>query len=333
MHKTRILTGITPTGRPHLGNYLGAFLPALSHQNNVNTEAFYFIADSHSLVKLWDAKLRIQYTQEVAATWLALGLDPNKAIFYRQSHIPEIFELNWILTSITAKGLMNRAHAYKDHLAKNKDENEPDPDAGMTMGLYSYPILMSADILLFNADQVPVGKDQLQHIEMTRDIATRFNHLYGKTLTLPQALLEEKTPILPGLDGRKMSKSYQNTIPLFLDSSALRKLIMKIKTNSQGPGEPKSTENCTVFSIYSACATEAETKGLKQAYLEGISWADAKQALFDLVNSRFEEAREQFLYYTHHPEVVEDILQKGEQAARIKGKTVLAAVKKNIGLC
>lgn len=330
--RTRILTGVTPTGMPHLGNYIGAFKPALSYQDDPSLEALYFVADEHSLVKLWDNKLRAQYIQEVVATWLALGLDPQKVIFYRQSHIPELFELHWILTSVTSKGLMNRAHAYKDQVAKNEGENHTDPDAGITMGLYSYPILMSADILLFNAERVPVGKDQIQHIEMARDIAARFNHIYGESFVLPEALVDEHTPILPGLDGRKMSKSYQNTLPLFVESKALRKLIMKITTNSQAPGEPKDPSTCTIFALYAACCTDStQLQAFREAYAAGISWGEAKEALFQLLDTLLTPAREKFTYYLNHPAETAAILAEGATRARSIATAQLDALKNKLG--
>lgn len=330
--KEIILTGVTPTGMPHLGNYIGAFKPALMLQNNPNVDALYFIADEHSLIKLWDPKLRSQYILEVAATWLALGLNPEKVTLYRQSHIPETFELAWILTCVTAKGLMNRAHAYKDQVAKNVEEGHSDFDAGITMGLFSYPILMAADILMFNAHKVPVGKDQIQHIEMARDIAARFNHIYGETFTLPEALIEDKTAVIPGLDGRKMSKSYQNTIPLFVDAKALRKLVMKIKTNSLMPGEPKDPDTCTLFSIYQSLATPGEVADFRKAYQDGIAWGEAKQLLFEFLDVHLNTAREQFNYSLAHPEEVNTILETGAARARIRAQALLTEVKTKIGL-
>lgn len=329
--KEIILTGITPTGMPHLGNYIGAFKPAINLQDNANVDAIYFIADGHSLVKLLDAKIRPHYILEVAATWLALGLDPEKVTFYRQTDIPEIFELNWFLTSVTSKGLMNRAHAYKDTVAKNLEEGLIDEDAGITMGLYCYPMLMSADILLFNANKVPVGKDQIQHIEMARDIAGRFNHLYGETFILPEAIVDENTPTLPGLDGRKMSKSYQNTIPLFVESAALRKLIMKIKTNSLLPGEPKDPEGCTLFSIYASLATPVEIANLRKQYQDGIGWGDAKQMLFEYLDANLAAPREKFNYYLNHKEEINRILAIGAEKARERAKPFLAKIKKRSG--
>ncbi|HBA32708.1 MAG TPA: tryptophan--tRNA ligase, partial [Gammaproteobacteria bacterium] len=258
MSKEIYLTGITTTGTPHLGNYVGAIKPAIEASKNKNNQCFYFLADYHALIKCQDPALVRQSRMEIAATWLALGLDVDTSVFYRQSDIPEIQELNWILSCVAAKGLLNRAHAYKALVAENETSGTKDPDKGITMGLFCYPVLMAADILMFNANKVPVGKDQIQHIEMTRDIAARFNHIYGEFFTLPEAQVEESAAVLSGLDGRKMSKSYNNTIPLFAPEKKLRKLIMKIKTNSLEPGEPKDHKTCTLFQIYSAFSSSSE---------------------------------------------------------------------------
>ncbi|MDE0363040.1 MAG: tryptophan--tRNA ligase, partial [Rhodospirillaceae bacterium] len=233
-----VLTGITTTGVPHIGNYVGAIRPTVIASQDKSVKSYYFLADYHSLIKSSDPDQLARSTLEVAASWLASGLDPG-CVFYRQSDIPEIMELTWVLTCMTAKGLMNRAHAYKAAVAENEARRNRDPDKAITMGLYSYPILMAADILMFKAHKVPVGRDQIQHVEMARDIAGRFNHHYGETFVLPEAAVDDNTAVLPGLDGRKMSKSYANTIPLFAPEKRFRKLIMRIKTNSQEPGEPK----------------------------------------------------------------------------------------------
>jgi tryptophanyl-tRNA synthetase len=329
--KKIILTGITPSGTPHLGNYVGAIRPTLELQDQANVDALYFVADGHSLVKLWDPKLRQQYILEVAASWLALGLNPDKVTFYRQSHIPEIFELAWILTSVTSKGLMNRAHAYKDAALKNTEEGDTDADNGITMGLFCYPILMTADILLFNADQVPVGRDQIQHLEMARDIAARYNHLYGKHFTLPEALIDDNVATLPGLDGRKMSKSYQNTIPLFATSSELKKLIMKIKTNSLMPGEPKDSKDCPLFTIYSAFASKPEIEVYQQAYLDGIAWGDAKAKLFELLDAKLAAPRERYQHLMAHPDEVNVILAAGALKARQRVSDFMNQLKTDLG--
>ncbi|MBV54003.1 MAG: tryptophan--tRNA ligase [Coxiellaceae bacterium] len=327
----RVLTGITPSGIPHLGNYIGCIRPALASQNDGH-EHLYFIADLHSLIKQWDAKSRQNDILHVAATWLALGLDPKKTIFYRQSDIPEILELNWILTSIAGKGLLNRAHAYKDKVTDNI-ENKQDADKAITMGLFCYPILMAADILAFNADSIPVGKDQLQHVEIARDIAARFNHVYQQDFfTLPKAMIDEKTQTILGRDGRKMSKSYDNTIPIFLDSKPLRKHIMKIVTNSLMPGEPKSTEGCTLFSIYSAIATPEETEAFRQAYAEGISWGDAKQIVFEYLDQLLEAPRVRYQDLITHPNTVFAHLVEGAHKAQKITAPILAEVRGLVGL-
>ena len=261
MSKEIVLTGITTTGTPHLGNYVGAIRPAVAASRRADVQSFYFLADFHALVKNQNPDVVHRSSLEVAATWLALGLDTDQAVFYRQSDIPEIPELMWILTSMTAKGLMNRAHAYKAAVQANEEAGSADPDRAVTMALYCYPILMAADILLFKARRVPVGQDQKQHVEMARDIAQRFNHHFGEHFVLPEADISADTAILLGLDGRKMSKSYDNTIPLFAPARQLRKLIMRIKTNSLEPGQPKQTEGSTLFDIYRAFATPAEMEG------------------------------------------------------------------------
>lgn len=325
-----VLTGITPSGTPHIGNYIGAIKPAIQAQGDAHAH-YYFIADLHSLVKQWDPKIRQHNILEVAATWMALGVDLTRTVFYRQSDIPEIAELNWILSSLAAKGLLNRAHAYKDKVAQNEVDGE-DPDHAITMGLYGYPVLMTADILAFNATHVPVGKDQIQHLEIARDIASRFNHVYGEMFTLPEAIVNEKTPIIPGLDGRKMSKSYHNTIALFDTSSQLRKNIMQIVTNSQSPEEPKDWRECTVFSIYQAIANTTEIAELKKHYEVGIGWGDAKQILFEKLDSLLTEPR---LYYN---ELMEDrdsvytALKAGAERARERSSAILQTTKRKTGL-
>jgi tryptophanyl-tRNA synthetase len=326
-----ILTGVTPSGIPHLGNYIGAIKPALQAQHNYQ-QSLYFVADYHSLIKLQDAALRRNYVLHNAATWLALGLDPQKTIFYRQSKIAEIPELMWILSTVAAKGLLNRAHAYKDLVAKNLEAGDKDPDAGITMGLFNYPVLMAADILIFKPHYVPVGKDQIQHVEIARDIAQRFNHIYGETFILPEAVVSEVAETLPGLDGRKMSKSYDNTIPLFLPSKDLRKLIMKIKTNSQAPEEPKSTENCTLFTLFKAFAGADQVVELAKRYAQGVGWGEVKQSLFELLDQELSSARERYDYYLTHPEEVMAILEEGELKARTIAQPMLQIVKEKIGL-
>jgi len=314
--KTVVLTGITTTGTPHLGNYIGAIRPSIEASKDQNVQSYYFLADYHALVKCHEPERVHQSSLENAATWLALGLDTDNAIFYRQSDIPEILELNWMLSCMTAKGLMNRAHAYKAVVQDNVEAGAKDPDKGINMGLFTYPILMAADILMFNADKVPVGKDQTQHLEMTRDIAQRFNHHFGNKFNIPEIVLGEEGAVLPGLDGRKMSKSYNNTIPLFLPEKKFRKMIMKIVTNSLMPGEPKDPETCTLFAIYNALATREEVADVRQRYADGIAWGEMKQFLFEYLNEMLGEARERYFSLLENPAYIEEVLQQGAKRAR-----------------
>jgi tryptophanyl-tRNA synthetase len=332
MTKQTVLTGITTTGAPHLGNYVGAIRPAIeaSHADDVNS--YYFLADYHALVKNQDPALLRQSSLEIAASWLALGLDTDKSVFYRQSDVPEIAELNWIISSVTAKGLMNRAHAYKAAVADNEESGNRDPDKGITMALFSYPVLMTADILMFNANKVPVGRDQIQHVEMARDIAQRFNHVYTDLFVLPEAVVDEKTAVLAGLDGRKMSKSYNNTIPLFVPAKKLRKLIMKIKTNSLEPGEPKDPDDCTLFDIYKAFATSEETSAYSQKLIEGAGWGDAKQELFEYLDALLSPARQEYERLIADPAYVEGVLQKGASQAREYSVPLMQDVRKAVGI-
>ena len=332
MSKQTWLTGITTSGTPHLGNYVGAIRPAVEASHNHDHDGFYFLADYHALIKNQDPQGLRQSRQEIAAAWLALGLDTEHATFYRQSDIHEIPELTWILTCLTAKGLMNRAHAYKGVVQENEQNDASDPDKGITMGLFSYPILMSADILIFKATHVPVGRDQVQHLEMARDIAQRFNHHYGDHMVLPQVVVEERASVLQGLDGRKMSKSYGNTIPLFESSKKLRKSIMKIKTNSQEPGEPKDPDGNTVFDIYRAFATEAQCEALRSAYAEGIAWGEAKQQLFELVDSVLSEPRERYEELMANPERIEAVLKSGAEKARALSRPYLDELRHAVGV-
>ncbi len=332
MTKAIVLTGITTTGTPHLGNYVGAIRPAIAASKDHNVKPFYFLADYHALIKCHEPERVKRSSLEVAATWLALGLDTENAVFYRQSDIPEIMELTWLLTCVTAKGLMNRAHAYKAAVAENEQGGENDPDKGITMGLFSYPILMAADILMFNANKVPVGRDQVQHIEMARDIAGRFNHIFGDHFTLPEAVLEENGAILSGLDGRKMSKSYNNTIPLFEPENKLKKLINKIKTNSLEPGEPKDTEGCTLFSIYQAFAAKAEVEEVRKLYAEGIGWGEMKRKLFEQINEHIAPARERYEALLEKPDHIEEQLQEGAKKARAISTPFINELRKAVGI-
>ena len=331
MSKQRVLTGITTTGTPHLGNYVGAIRPAISASERADVQSFYFLADFHALIKCHDPALVHQSTREIAATWLALGLNTDNAIFYRQSDVPEIPELCWMLTCMAAKGLMNRAHAYKASVDANTAAGD-DADFGITMGLYSYPILMAADILMFNANKVPVGKDQIQHIEMARDIAARFNHHYGEHFVLPEALVDDNVAVLQGLDGRKMSKSYGNTIPLFLPEKQLKKTINKIVTNLLEPGQPKDADTSTVFQIWQAFATPAQTTEMRKAFAEGIAWGEAKKQLFELINEQVGEAREKYESLLANPAHIEDVLQVGAEKARAHSKTLLEKLRAAVGI-
>ncbi len=326
------LTGITTTGTPHIGNYVGAIRPGIAASKDPQKKNYYFLADFHALAKNEDPDLISQSTLEIAAAWLALGLDTDNATFYRQSDIPEIPELTWILTSMTAKGLMNRAHSYKAAVQANVEGGNKDPDKGVTMALYSYPILMSADILMFKATKVPVGRDQKQHVEMARDIAQRFNHHFSDILVPPEALIGENTAVLAGLDGRKMSKSYNNTIPLFAPEKRLRKLIMKIKTNSLEPGEPKETEGSTLYEIYKAFASEDETREIEKRYAEGIAWGEMKQTLFEYINEHMKPARDEYERLIADPAIVELELQKGAAKAREVAAPNIAEIRSAIGI-
>ncbi|MBM4207691.1 MAG: tryptophan--tRNA ligase [Gammaproteobacteria bacterium] len=332
MKKAIVLTGITTTGTPHLGNYVGAIRPAIEASKDQHVKPFYFLADYHALIKCHEPERVKRSSLEVAATWLALGLDTDNAVFYRQSDIPEIMELTWLLTCVTAKGLMNRAHAYKAAVAENEQGGESDPDKGITMGLFSYPVLMAADILMFNADKVPVGRDQVQHIEMARDIAGRFNHIFGQHFTLPEAVLDEKGATLLGLDGRKMSKSYDNTIPLFEPENRLKKLINKIKTNSLEPGEPKDSETCTLFSLYKSFATSAEVEEIRQKYAEGIGWGEMKRILFEYINEQIAPARSKYDELMAKPDHIEEQLQEGAKKARAISTPFLQELRQAVGI-
>lgn len=331
MSKQRVLTGITTTGTPHLGNYVGAIRPAIAASESADVQSFYFLADFHALIKCHDPALVHQSTREIAATWLALGLNTDNAIFYRQSDVPEIPELCWMLTCMAAKGLMNRAHAYKASVDANLAAGD-DADFGITMGLYSYPILMAADILMFNANKVPVGKDQIQHIEMARDIAARFNHHYGEHFVLPEALVDDNVATLQGLDGRKMSKSYGNTIPLFLPEKQLKKSINKIVTNLLEPGQPKDADTSTVFQIWQAFATAEQTAEMRQAFADGIAWGEAKKQLFELINNQVGEAREKYEALLANPTHIEEILQMGAEKARAQSKPFLEKLRAAVGI-
>ena len=327
----RFLTGITTSGTPHLGNYVGSIRPSVRASLKPGVESFYFLADYHALIKI-DQPDRIQRsTLEIAASWLAAGLDPERVVFYRQSDVPEIPELTWFLTCVTGKGVLNRAHAYKASVDKNTAAGV-DADSDVTAGLFMYPVLMGADILMFNAHHVPVGRDQIQHIEMARDMANSFNHRYGEHFVPPQASIEESVATLPGLDGRKMSKSYDNTIPLFASREQLKKLIAGIVTDSRAPGKPKDTEGSALFQIYQAFATEAETATLREAYASGIAWGDAKQILLERIDQEIAPMRSRYQHLMEHPEEVEVLLLAGAKKARAIATPFMAKLRHAVGL-
>ncbi|HMT17416.1 MAG TPA: tryptophan--tRNA ligase [Ottowia sp.] len=327
----RVLTGITTSGTPHLGNYVGAIRPAVRASRQPGVQSFYFLADYHALIKCDDPARVQRSTLEIAASWLAAGLDPEHVTFYRQSDIPEIPELTWLLTCVTGKGLLNRAHAYKAMLDKNAAAGA-DPDSDVTAGLFMYPVLMAADILMFKAHQVPVGRDQIQHIEMARDIAASFNHLYGEHLVPPEALIDEHVALLPGLDGRKMSKSYDNVIALFGPREQLRRQIMSIVTDSRAPGEPKDTEGSALYAIYRAFADDAEAADFARAFADGIGWGDAKQRLFERIDAEMGPMRERYQHLMAHPGEVETLLRRGADKARALATPLMRELRQAVGL-
>ncbi|HWS27228.1 MAG TPA: tryptophan--tRNA ligase [Xanthomonadales bacterium] len=328
---TRVLTGIKPTGTPHLGNYVGAIRPAIATSVLPGIESYYFLADYHALSGSADAQRVHRSTLEVAATWLALGLDPARVYFYRQSDLPEVTELTWLLSCVTAKGLLNRAHAYKAAVDANIAAGN-DADHGIGMGLYLYPVLMAADILLFNAHRVPVGRDQIQHIEIARDLAQRFNHLHGEHFTLPEAAIEEHTAVLPGLDGRKMSKSYDNVIPLWGSSKTLRDAIYSVVTNSQLPGEAKDPDDSSLFLLYKAFASVEQTAALRQAYADGIAWGEAKRIVHQHIDAELAPSRERYQALIARPQDIEQTLREGAQRLRPKARALLDALREAVGL-
>ncbi len=324
-------TGIKPTGSPHLGNYFGMYKPAIELAKDYDTR--YFIADYHALNTIKDPEKMRELSYEVAATWLACGLDPEKSIIYKQSAVPYTFELHTILMAFASKGLMNRAHAYKAVVQANK-ENGRDPDDGVNVGLFTYPILMAADILQFDSDVVPVGKDQVQHLEMTVDIAQSINYNYkAELLTIPEALVRKETGLITGLDGRKMSKSYNNTIPLFLPKKKLRKTIMKIVTNSQTIDEPKNPDTCNVFALYKLFATEEQQEDLRKRYLAGgLGWGHAKQELFEVMDAYLSPMREKYDALMEDKTYLEKILKEGAEKANEIVEKKLAYLRAALGV-
>ncbi|BEP67290.1 MULTISPECIES: tryptophan--tRNA ligase [Variovorax] len=327
----RVLTGITPSGTPHLGNYVGSIRHSVRQSVAAGVESYFFLADYHALIKVQEPALIQRSTLEIAASWLACGLDPERVTFYRQSDIAEITELTWFLTCVTGKGVLNRAHAYKAQLDKNIAKGE-EPDADVTAGLFMYPVLMGADILMFNAHKVPVGRDQVQHIEMARDMAQRFNHQYGEHFTLPDAEIDDAVATLPGLDGRKMSKSYNNTIPLFAPRAQLQKQIASIVTDSRAPGEPKDTEGSALFQIYQAFASAEETEALRKAYADGIAWGDAKQVLFERIDREVAPLRARYEALMNDPAEIERILLLGAEKARKLSRPFMTSLRHAVGL-
>ncbi|WNF36617.1 tryptophan--tRNA ligase [Bacillaceae bacterium IKA-2] len=329
--KRTVLTGIKPTGKIHLGNYIGAIKPALALAEIKEYQPTYFVADYHGLTKIHNAEELSHLTFSIAATWLVLGIDPDRVILYRQSDVPEIFELNWILSCFASKGLMNRSHAYKAMVENNINMNK-DEDYGINMGVFTYPILMAADILMFKTEVVPVGKDQVQHVEIARDIAQSFNNNYGNTFLLPEYKIQEGSAVLPGLDGRKMSKSYNNTIPLFDEPKKLKKLINKIKTNSLPPEAPKDPNSSVLFTIYKEFATTIEAEKMRKEYIKGISWGEAKEELFHVMDRFLEKPREKYKELMDSPDKIEKILNDGAEKARAVSIPFLKEIKSKIGL-
>jgi len=331
----RVLTGVTTTGIPHLGNYAGAIRPAIRASQQADVDAFFFMADYHALIKCDDPERVAVSRRAIAATWIACGLDVEKVTFYRQSDIPEIPELTWMLNCVTGKGLMNRAHAYKASVDKNELAGA-EPDDGVTMGLFSYPVLMAADILMFNAHKVPVGRDQVQHLEMARDIAKSFNHLYGRGkdfFVLPEVQVEEDVALLPGLDGRKMSKSYDNTIPLFEGGrKALKSAIARIVTDSKGPGEAKNPDDSHLMALYQAFSTREQSQAFRQQLLDGLAWGEAKQALYDLLETMIAPMRERYEALMARPQDIEELLQVGARKARSYATPFIHELKAAVGL-
>ena len=331
MSKKIILTGIKPTGMPHLGNYIGAIRPALQQAQDSSINSYLFIADYHSLTTVQNPDQLHQMIHEVCSAWLACGLDPKKTIVYRQSDIPELFELQWILSCLTPKGLMNRAHSYKALVQANQDMNRKNLDSGINMGVYNYPVLMSADILMFSADEVPVSADQAQHLEIARDIALKFNHTFNTQL-LKAPDTKVTGDLLPGLDGQKMSKSYNNHIPLFCSSKYLKKIIMKIKTDSLSPEEPKDPDTSLLFSIYKAFFSSQEINTLAERYKKGVGWGEVKQLLYEKLEAYLCEKRKRYDFFIKNPKKVNAILKEGAGQARKQAQSFLQKIRTTIGI-
>lgn len=319
----RILTGIQSTGRPHLGNILGAIKPGIELSKDPKNEALFFIADFHSLTTVKDGKERQENTLATAAAWLAFGFDTDSNIFYRQSQVPQVCELTWILNCFTPYPMLANAHSFKDKSDRLSDVNA---------GLFTYPVLMAADILMYDADYVPVGKDQQQHLEITRDIANAFNKKYGETFVIPEVKIDKTVMTIPGIDGNKMSKSYNNTIDIFLPQKQLRKRIMSIVTDSTPLEEPKNPDTCTVFALYKLLANESQIAEMRNNYEGGnFGYGHAKQGLFELIIDQMKTERETFDHYMQNPDELIQKLEEGEQKAREIGLGVLDRVRKKIG--
>ncbi|UOQ44383.1 tryptophan--tRNA ligase [Halobacillus salinarum] len=327
----RIITGIKPTGTPHVGNYLGAIKPALKLAAEEEHQSMYFIADLHALNSIHNRSKLKSLTYEVAAAWLALGLDPERSLFYRQSDIKELPELHWILSSVTGKGLMNRAHAYKAQVEQNNREGR-DRDDGVNMGLFNYPILMAADILLFNGSEVPVGKDNRQHLEMAKDIGESFNRLYGSTFDLPTPVFAEGSEIIPGLDGRKMSKSYGNTIPLFTEEKSLHKLVKRIVTDSLPPEAPKDREGSPLFTLFREFATPIETEQMAHAFQKGIGYGEIKEELFLVMNRVIAGPRVKYRHLLENTDEIDKCLKDGGSKVRKEAAEHMDRIRERVGL-
>jgi tryptophanyl-tRNA synthetase len=324
------LSGIKPTGTLHIGNYLGMIKPAFDLIENYQT--LYFVADYHALTTLKDKQRLNQYVYDIAATLLALELDPQKVIFFRQSDIPQIFEFTWILNCFTAKGLLNRSHAYKAAVETNINDRKQ-PDADINAGLFNYPVLMAADILLYGSHFVPVGQDQRQHVEIAKDIALALNHTYEEVLTVPKALIQERVMTIPGLDGRKMSKNYHNTIPIFSDPDTLRKQVMRIVTDSKRPEDPKNPDECNVYNIFKYFAAPEAIESRHKAYLNGgLAYSEIKQELFELLNDVFGRRRNTYLQLRDDKHHLDHILNQGAESARAIAGPVLENVRRAIGI-
>ncbi|MCL2570311.1 MAG: tryptophan--tRNA ligase [Firmicutes bacterium] len=326
--KKTILTGVKSTGIPHVGNYFGSFKPSIEGAKAANMRSFLFIADYHALTTVKCAAEMKENVNEIACTWLACGLDLKKTAFYRQSDVPQIFELAIILSNVTPKGLMNRSHAYKAVVQDAVDAGK-DPDVDVNMGLFCYPILMSADILAFDTNFVPVGQDQKQHVEIAQAIARSFNAIYGSVLVVPEPKITKDQATIPGLDGRKMSKSYGNQIPMFAPEGELKKYIMKIVTDSSLPTDPKSTD-CVIFDLYKLFATDDEVHVMKSKFENGIGWGEVKNELFRVANRTLTPLREKYNYFKSNPEIVEQLLQDGAKKARKVAQKTLDRIRKSI---